>query len=290
MEWVRVLVNPWGEEVPIGMGWDIAWLVLVAGALFVAGHAIFARKHAPLAPGDGTGVPAEVKRHNLSARISHWIIAAATFALLITAFVPMLGLDFPWLTIHWVSGVIFGLYLVYHIVDTAVRLSWGKMWIGIRETGEAFSRTADFFKRTESAEKRPGKWGMENKIFHHATAVAGLAVLATGILMMGRVDTWFWAADPYRWNITDANWGWIFVIHGASALAFVGLLIAHIYFAVRPDKFYLTLSMIRGWIPRHEYLTHFSRERWPVSKNESAPVEPRKVEVPVGAGSGPNGD
>jgi cytochrome b subunit of formate dehydrogenase len=278
------------------MGWDVTWLVLVAGALFVLGHALFAKKKSALATADGgAGVPERVARHGMSARVSHWTLAVATFALLITAFVPMLGLQFPWLTIHWVAGVIFGLYLLYHIVDTAVRLSWGKMWIGLRETGQAIGRTKDFFNRTEDPSKRPGKWGIENKIFHHATAVAGLAVLLTGILMMSRVDTWFWSADPYRWNITDANWGWIFVIHGGSALAFVGLLIAHIYFAVRPDKFYLTLSMIRGWIPRREYLSHFSQERWPASKNGSTPVEePRERQVAVGAGagssSGPIGD
>jgi cytochrome b subunit of formate dehydrogenase len=268
------------------MGWDVAWLVLVAGALFVMGHAFFAKKKDALAVGGAPGVPERVTRHSLSARVSHWTLAAATFALLITAFVPMLGLKFPWLTVHWVAGVIFGLYLAYHIVDTAVRLSWGKMWIGLRDIGESFGRASDFFRRAEDPSKRPGKWGMENKVFHHATAAAGLAVLGTGVLMMGRVDTWFWSADPYRWNITDANWGWIFVIHGASALAFVGLLIAHIYFAVRPDKFYLTLSMIRGWIPRKEYLSHFNPQRWPVSKNGTAPVEPREREVAVGAGAG----
>jgi cytochrome b subunit of formate dehydrogenase len=189
-----------------------------------------------------------------------------------------------------VAGIIFGLYLVYHVLDTAVRLSWGSMWIGFRDIGDSLSRVRDFFRRVEDPSRRPGKWGMENKLFHHMTALAGVAVLATGILMMSRVDTWFWSADPYRWNITDTNWGWIFVIHGASALAFVGLLIAHIYFALRPDKFFFTLSMIRGWIPRQDYLSHFSPERWPVSRNGAAHVQAgdavdERVTAGVGAGS-----
>jgi cytochrome b subunit of formate dehydrogenase len=290
MEWVRVALNPWGEEIVLGLAWNTAWLVVIAGAIFIVGHAFFARKRegqeagVVVDPGVAAAVPPHVTRHNKSARISHWILAASVLALLITAFVPMLGLQFPWLTIHWVSGLVLGVYFVYHILDSLVRLSWGKMWIGWRDIADSFGRLKSFLSRgEEDPSKRPGKWGIENKIFHHVTALAGIAVLATGLLMMTRIDTWFWAANPYALEISDADWGIVYVIHGVAAVAFVGLIMAHIYFAVRPDKFFLTKSMVFGWITKDDYLTHYDPRRWRLSKNGVAP-QPRREEA-VAAGS-----
>ncbi len=293
MEFVRIARNPWGEQVLLGLAWDVLWLVVVAGALFVGFHAFFARKKGdegarPVDPAEAATVPEKVERHSKSARLSHWTLAIATFALLITAFVPILGLQFPWVTIHWIAGLVFGAYIVYHTVDTLVRPSWGKMlWIGPREIGEAISRTKDFFAGKEDPDKRTGKWGTENKVFHHVTALAGLAVLGTGLLMMLRVDTWFWAANPYALEISDATWGLVYVLHGVAAVGFVGLLIAHIYFAVRPDKFYLTMSMIRGWISRDDFLEHYSPEKWPVSRNgRKAGVPERETVGTASPGTG----
>ncbi|MSR23440.1 MAG: hypothetical protein EXR92_07860 [Gemmatimonadetes bacterium] len=266
MEWIRIASNPWGDQVLIGLAWDVAWLVVVLGALFIVGHAALAKKKGAreepkYPPSVVAAIPAQVTRHGKSARYSHWVLAAATFALLITAFVPMLGLQFPWITIHWIAGIVLAAYVVYHTIDTIARMSWGSMWVSI---GDSIVRTKNFFARTEDSSRRPGKWGMENVVFHHLTAVAGVAVVATGILMMSRVDTWFWSADPYRWAITDANWGLIFVIHGVASVSFIGLIMAHLYFAVRPDKFWITKSMFRGWITKEEYLEHCNPERWPV--------------------------
>ena len=47
----------------------------------------------------------------------------------------------------------------------------------------------------------------------------------------------------------------------------VGLIIAHVYFAVRPDKWWITKSMLLGWITRRQYLEHHEPERWPVVAN-----------------------
>lgn len=287
MEWVRAARNPWGEEVLLGLAWDVAWLVVVIGALFIVGHALFARRKSeePVPSVDPTvaaSVPAHVPRHSMSARISHWVLAASVLVLLGTAFVPMLGLQFAWVAPHWIAGLVLGVYVVYHLVDTLARLSWGKMWIGFSEIGESISRTRDFFSGREDPEKRPGKWGTENKIFHHVTGLAGLAVLVTGGLMMTRVDTWFWAANPYMLEISDADWGIVYVLHGVAAVGFVGLLMAHIYFALRPDKLWITRSMFKGWITRDEYLQHHSPERWPVARKGTAA---KAENAPAGAGA-----
>ncbi len=291
MEFVRIAENPWGEQILIGLGWGVAWLVVVLGAIFIVGHAAFAKKkdegreEPKYDPTIVAAVPDHVTRHGKSARYSHWTLAVATFALLITAFVPMLGLQFPWVTIHWLSGIVLTAYVVYHTVDTLARTSWREMWISIPDVREAVARVGNFFARTEDPSKRPGKWGMENKLFHHLIALAGLGVAATGVLMMGRVDTWFWASDPYRWNISDATWGVIFVIHGITSVGFIGLIMAHLYFAVRPDKFWITLSIFRGWITKEEYLGHHNPERWPVAPGAEGHGRVTEGQA-VGAGAG----
>jgi hypothetical protein len=67
----------------------------------------------------------------------------------------------------------------------------------------------------------------------------------------------------------------IYVLHGVASVAFITLIITHIYFAIRPEKRWITLSMIVGWIPRTRYLEHYNPERWPVT-----PQTVRKVDRP----------
>jgi formate dehydrogenase subunit gamma len=291
MDWVRIGPNPWGENVLIGLAWDVMWLVIGAGALFMVGHAFFARRNpkeqVSPAVAAASGLPEKITRHGKSARYSHWLLAAATLTLVVTAFVPMLGLMFPWVTVHWLAGLILAAYTVYHTVDTVVRKSWGKMLpIGPREMRESVSRTTSFLNAREGiAEQRPGKWGVENKVFHHLTALAGFGVIFTGIVMMLRIKTWFWEANPYFNDISETTVGLVFLIHGVSAASFVGLLMAHIYFALRPDKLWFTRSMFKGWITREEYLGHFNPARWVVAKTGAKQAAPDEERVAVGAGS-----
>lgn len=287
MEFVRTATNPWGQQVLVGLAWNVLWLVVIIGALFIVVHAIFHKKeeaHAVDAAA-AQGIPAKVMRHSKSARLSHWTLAIATFTLLITAFVPILGLKFPWLTIHWIAGLVFGAYVVYHIVDTLARGSWGSMWVRAREIGQAMGQLKAFLGRATDHVAKSGKWNFENKAFHHITALAGLGVLATGLLMFTRVDTWFWVADPYRFGISDSLWGLVYVLHGTAAVGFVGLLIAHIYFALRPEKLFFTRSMFKGWITREEFAEHYDPAQWRISKNGPA-AAPAPQEVSVGAAPG----
>jgi formate dehydrogenase subunit gamma len=45
-------------------------------------------------------------------------------------------------------------------------------------------------------------------------------------------------------------------------VGFVGLVIAHIYFALRPEKLWITKAMIFGTITRREYLENHDPDRW----------------------------
>jgi formate dehydrogenase subunit gamma len=269
MDFVRRAANPWGEEVLLGLAWDVFWLVVVLGAVFVVVHAIFAGRKGSEAEGPAVAggspdpsVPSRVERHGRSARISHWILAISVLILLVTAFVPILGLQFPWVTIHWIAGVVLTVYLLYHVVDTLKRGTVGSMWIDGDDVRLGREHLRQFTKRGGEPVEKPGKWALENKLFHHLTGLAGLGVIATGLLMMVRVDTWFWEANPYVLGLSDRLWGWIYLLHGLAAVGFVGLLMAHIYFAVRPDNLWITRSMFRGWITREEFLEHHDPERW----------------------------
>jgi hypothetical protein len=41
-----------------------------------------------------------------------------------------------------------------------------------------------------------------------------------------------------------------------------------VYFAIRPEKWWITKSMIFGWITRRQYIEHHEPERWPVITNQ----------------------
>jgi len=47
MELVRVTNNAWGQEVLVGISWDLAWVFLGAAALFVVLHALYKLTVAP---------------------------------------------------------------------------------------------------------------------------------------------------------------------------------------------------------------------------------------------------
>ena len=51
-------------------------------------------------------------------------------------------------------------------------------------------------------------------------------------------------------------------------------MIAHVYFAVRPEKWWITKSMIFGWITRRQYLEHHEPARWPVGADGTAKAKP----------------
>jgi cytochrome b subunit of formate dehydrogenase len=116
-----------------------------------------------------------------------------------------------------------------------------------------------------------------------AILCAGLAVIVTGIFMMSRVRTPFFTRDPYLFGFSDMTWGWMYVLHGLAGIALVALVLAHVYFALRPEKLFITYSMIFGWMSREKYLEHHDPERWPVGPRapETASGGSKSREVPA---------
>ena len=69
--------------------------------------------------------------------------------------------------------------------------------------------------------------------------------------------------NPYL--LAQPNWDIVYAVHGLAAAALVGMVMIHVYFALRPEEWWLTRSMFRGWISRKEYLDHCDSGRWAAS-------------------------
>jgi cytochrome b subunit of formate dehydrogenase len=197
-----------------------------------------------------------VTRHGPLARAIHWIAAASVLGLLGTAFLPILGFKFPWVAPHWILGLILTGALLVHIVSALFRRNLRSMGLG----GRDLTRVSAALRPGRSMPP-PGKYTLAQKLMHHGVATAGLVVIATGLLMMARIDTPFWRRNPY---LLEAEvWGAVYVLHGFAALAFVSLVILHIYFSLRPEKGFYLRSMLLGWMTTEEHSANHDAALWP---------------------------
>jgi len=208
-----------------------------------------------------------VLRHHLADRLYHWTMAAALLVCLFTAFLPILGWKFEWVTIHWIAGIILALVIVYHIVRAVLWQDFWSMVFGPRDLRSSWRFLMRSLGRGGPPPQRDAKYSPLQKLFHMLVAAVVLAIVATGLLMLSKIDTPLWRRNPY-W-LADTQWGMIYAIHGLGAMAMITLIMTHIYFALRPEKLWMTRSMFHGWISREQYVRHHDPQRWPVPDAES---------------------
>ena len=264
LEWAT---SPYGENVPIHIAFDLIWVSAIAGLLFLIGHAIwvklFAKPEEYAASGPAyvhAHIPAKLPRHSLAARLFHWIMAMAMFALLITAFLPKVGVQFPWVTYHWIAGIVLTASILFHIIHASFWMDFWSIWpdkIDIEDAGRRWRRATG---KAAPAPRRFAKYPLENKMYHGVIVLAGLAVMLTGIFMMFRVRTPFFTRNPYLF--VDMTWGLMYVLHGLAGVGLIALIMVHVYFAVRPEKLVITKSMVFGTLDREHYLAHHDPRRW----------------------------
>ena len=189
-------------------------------------------------------------------------MSVAMLALLVTAFVPVIGLQFPWVTVHWIAGVLLIATVVYHVVHA---VGWQDFW-SINRLGveEGVAQLKHIMSASAPAPPKAGKYPFDHRMYHHVIVVVSLAAIVTGVLMMVRIDTPFWTRNPYL--LGDSAWGVMYVVHGLSGVSLIFLVASHIYFAIRPEKRWITWSMVRGWIDREHYLAHHDPEKWVVTE------------------------
>jgi cytochrome b subunit of formate dehydrogenase len=275
MDLLRYGRSPWGQTILTHVSWNLFWASLFAGILFFLAHAAYmlfsAHRKRSSAETDrleaaNKNLPEKIQRHNLSARLFHWVMAAAMFVLLFTAFLPVVGVKFPWVQWHWIAGLVLSASILFHIIHATFFLDFWSIWVGPKDIPEFKAEILREFGHDVPGPK-PGKYPLGNRLYHLAIVVTGLAVMFTGLFMMKRVRTPFFVRDPYI--LGDRAWGFTYVAHGLAGVGLVGLVIAHVYFAVRPEKWWITKSMILGWITRRQYLEHHEPSRWRVGSGSS---------------------
>jgi cytochrome b subunit of formate dehydrogenase len=217
----------------------------------------------PRASTGGSASADRIVRHAWPDRVFHWLAAACVLTLLGTAFLPILGLEFGWVTVHWVTGLVLGAAVLYHLIRVVARGTWSAMWIGRADVADVRDAAGAALRRA-FPQRRPGKYSVAQKLIHHAFALVVLTTLVTGGLMLLRIDTPWWQRNPYL--LADATWGIVYVLHGLAALTLVTMVMMHVYFALRPEKLKFTRAMIVGWITRKEFDEYHDKERWQVDR------------------------
>jgi cytochrome b subunit of formate dehydrogenase len=181
--------------------------------------------------------------------------------LLFTAFLPIVGVRFGWVTWHWTAGLVLTASIVFHVVHASVWLDFWSIWLVPKDIPEIKTEPLrELGREVEGA--KPGKYPLGNRVYHLAIVATGILAVASGLLMMVRVRTPLFIRNPYL--LDDTTWGVAYVAHGAAGVALVGLVLAHVYFAVRPEKWWITKSMLLGWITKRQYLEHHDPSRWSV--------------------------
>lgn len=199
-------------------------------------------------------------RHALTDRLLHWATAASAIVLLATAFLPILGIDFAWVTIHWVTGIVLGLTVSIHVVRSLFWKELRTVWIGRRDLKDGTQHLKSSMRLDKSPPPLPGKYTLAQKAIHHLFALVIITTLITGGLMLVKIDTPWWERNPY-W-LTEGTWGLIYILHDLAALLLVVMVMLHIYFALRPEKLFFARSMILGWVTREEHAEHHDPNRW----------------------------
>ena len=264
--------SPWGQQILTHVSWDLLWASLFAGVAFLVAHASYmvlsAHRKRKAEETDAmeaarTDLPPLITRHGVGARMFHWVMALSMLTLLFTAFLPIVGVQFAWVTWHWMAGLVLTATIVFHVIHATLWLDFWSIWVGPKDIPELKAEILREFGHDVPGPK-PGKYPLGNRLYHLGIVVAGLSVIATGLFMMVRVRTPFFTRNPYLFG--DSTWGFTYVTHGLAGVTLVGLVIAHVYFAIRPEKRWITKSMIYGFITRRQYLEHHDPQRWVVSE------------------------
>lgn len=251
---VRYKRDVWGEEVILGVSWDLLWVVAVSVLVLLAAHAIVM---AALGKRKGGGPGAmdtpsasgrRVLRHEAIDRWFHWLMAASVLVLIFTGIAPIVGLRIAWLDIHWIAGLLLTFVVAFHIVRALFWQDFKSMLLTAADFGEPFDSS-----------RKPGKYSFEQKGMHWAVTVVVLVVIFTGLLMFIQIDTPFWNRSN---SMSESLLGLVFLLHGLSTLALVALAAVHIYFALRPEKIFYTRSMISGWISEDEMSANHDPAKW----------------------------
>jgi formate dehydrogenase subunit gamma len=259
MELLRTAVDAEGRTILLGIGADLVWLVIAVSAFLAAVHLIWARRRRATEIGRGirggpdlalpsapAGIPRRILRHTATARGFHWAMSLTTLVLLVTGFAPAMGLPVSWTMVHWSAGLALFLIVAWHVIHALGWQDFGSMWIGHLDVRDGMLALRHPLSLRARFSRPIGKYTWTHKLHHNLVATTAAVAMATGSLMMVRIDTPLWSGHSSL--LGPVTWGWIYLAHGLAGVGLIGLVAAHVYFALRPDKRWMTWSMVRGWI------------------------------------------
>ncbi len=257
---IQWAISPLGSRVPIHIVWFLGWVCAAAAALFMLVHAIYVgavAKPRKFAANDSpevlASIPERVPRHSLVSRAFHWLMAASMFVLLITAFLPKVGVRFSWVTCHWIAGLVLSASVLFHIVHASFFQDFKSIWPDKTDVRDTMRRLRLALGLNSALPNRFAKYPPENKLYHFLILCSGLAVIVTGLCMMKHVNTFgILARNPYIFG--DMTWGLIYVLHGLAGVGLIALILVHAYFGVRPEKLPITKSMVFGHMDKEFFL------------------------------------
>ena len=134
-EWA---LNPWGESILARISWTLFWLSLIGGVLFVVAQLMLLSTHENVRDRTDNSrarpaLPERIQRHSLMARLFHWSMAAAIFVLLVTAFLPVVGMKFEWITCHWIAGIVLTGRSSFTSSTRPLWLDFWSIWVGPKD-------------------------------------------------------------------------------------------------------------------------------------------------------------
>jgi len=184
----------------------------------------------------------------------HWVMAISIFVLLFTGVLPIIGIEFAWLTLHWIAGLVLTAAVLFHIIRSVLQKDLMSVWISPSDLKESLDES-----------QKPGKYSVAQKGMHAAITVVTLLVIISGLFMFAMIDTPWWERTN---SLSESTLGWMFLVHGLTTLALIALIVFHLYFTLRPEKLFYLRSMIKGWISEDEHSANHDPERW--APDESA--------------------
>jgi cytochrome b subunit of formate dehydrogenase len=290
-----------GSDVIVGLSWDILLLLAFVGTLVFLVHYILRELWNPTDHTERPEEPTkdeveqslesqgieEIERFSLAQRISHWVMAISIFALMLSGFIIMNtnvtlravpGLS--WLNVHIISSVVLIGYVVFHLAHVAYKGTWSKMWFGLAEAKDLWLRFKNLVNLTEEY-PRQFEYPSAQKLLHWSVTGATIGIILTGFVLLRRIELQPLWSSAREFSFLGVQFGlgtvetpglvaWSFVFHDFLAVGMLALVMGHVYFALRPNEWEITKSMITGKVTAEEYAEKYAPNSWQIGGSKAA--------------------
>ena len=84
--------------------------------------------------------------------------------LLFTAFLPKVGIQFNWVTYHWIAGAVLTISILFHVIHASFWMDFWSIWPDRTDVEDARRRVLRFFGRSAPSPRKFAKYLLENKL------------------------------------------------------------------------------------------------------------------------------